>query len=476
MSRWIAWWAVLHGVFLGGLGLTSRVAMAAEKAQGSRPNVIVIVSDDQGWADLGAQSRRADVRTPHLDALAADGIRFQRGYVSAPVCVPSRAGLMTGRYQTRFGIESNHDGPLPAGESTFGDRMRAAGYATALVGKWHLATSRENSRHARRISSNEILWGDNARIDDPHLPGSRGFDEYFCGAMLNFAASFDLTGNALPKPTLVNDRRDRIEVTTEAALAYLNRPHDKPFYLSVNYFAPHVPLHASPRYLERHSDMPDGERKTGLAMISAVDDGVGRIRGRLRELGIDRNTLIFFVSDNGAPLKKGMWDGSLNEPFLGEKGMLTEGGLRVPFLCAWPGTIDGGRVFEHPVVTLDILPTALAAAGTSIDGDWGLDGVDLLPYLTGVREDAPHERLFWRFRSQAAVATDRWKLLFIAPDRQLLFDFTAPEGEKRNVATDHPAVVAQLFDDLTRWCTEQSPAGLPAATDKDDTPLYEGAW
>jgi arylsulfatase A-like enzyme len=462
---------------LAGLGLAGQLALAATEAERSgRPNVIVIVSDDQGWADLGVQGIRKDVRTPHLDSLAADGVRFSRGYVSAPVCVPSRAGLLTGRHQTRFGIESNADGPLPPGESTIGDHMRQIGYSTALVGKWHLATSRENQRQANRIPPDKILWGDNATIDDPNLPGRRGFDDYFCGAMMNYAASFDLAGKPLTKPSLVNDRRDRIEVTTEAALAYLDGPHEKPFFLYVAYFAPHVPLHASKSYLEQHADLPDGERKTGLAMISAVDDGVGRIRSRLERLGIDRSTLIFFVSDNGAPLQAKMWDGSLNEPLVGEKGMLTEGGIRVPFLVSWPGTIPGGQEVEHPVITLDILPTALAAAGGTIDAAWGLDGVNLLPMLTRANEAAPHERLYWRFRSQAAVATERWKLLFLAPDRRLLFDLSSPDGERRDVAAEHPAVAAELFGALSRWCAEQSPPGLPKVHDRDDLSLYKGVW
>jgi arylsulfatase A-like enzyme len=178
------------------------------------------------------------------------------------------------------------------------------------------------------------------------------------------------------------------------------------------------------------------------------------------------------VSDNGAPLKKGMWDGSLNEPLVGEKGMLTEGGIRVPFLAAWPGTIEGGRDFPHAVSTLDILPTALAAAGAAVDPAWGLDGVNLLPFVSKDASKQPHEKLYWRYRSQAAVATDRWKLLFVAPDQRRLYDLTVPDGERRDVAADHPAVVTELFADLTRWCGEQSPAGLPTSRDKEDAALF----
>lgn len=440
----------------------------------ARPNVIVIVTDDHGWADFGVHGLRTDVQTPNLDALAASGVRFERGYVSAPVCVPSRAGLLTGRYQTRFGIETNADGPLPAAEKTIGDRMREAGYVTGLVGKWHVATSAANTARIKQISPREILWGDNATLDDPNLPGRRGFDEYFYGAYRNYAASFDRQGRSIPgAPALVNDTRFRVDVQTEAALAFIGRQHgEKPFFLYVGYFAPHVPLEAPQEYRSRFPGVDDPTRLTALAMIAAVDDGVGRIRQVLRERELERDTLVVFISDNGAPLKAKMWDGSLNAPLVGEKGMLTDGGTRLPFVMSWPAGLRAGQVYPRPVISLDILPTALGAAGVEAPPEWRLDGVNLLPFLAGVRTDAPHPELFWRFGSQAAMLTERWKLLYLAPDHWLLFDARAADGETRDLAAEHPDVVAALQPRLRAWAAEQSPAGLPAALSEEDAEFY----
>ena len=449
------------------------IVTAAEPAAG-KPNVIVIVTDDQGWADLACQGRRPEVQTPNMDALAASGVRFDRGYVSAPVCIPSRAGLLTGRYQTRFGIETNADGPLPASEKTIGDRMRDAGYVTGLVGKWHVASSPANSAGAKRIPPREIMWGDNATINDPNLPGKRGFDEYYYGANQNFAASFDLEGKSLANaPVLVNERRFRVDVQTEAALAFIKRQAANPFFLYLGYFAPHVPLEAPEKYLARFPEEKDPTRRMALAMISAMDDGIGRIRDLLLERGLERNTLIVFLSDNGAPLKPGMWDGSLNDPLVGEKGMLTDGGHRLPFLMAWPGTLPAGTVYRHPIISLDILPTALAAAGVAAKSAWKLDGVNLLPFLTGQRDNPPHQELYWRFNSQAAVLTEQWKLLYLAPDRWMLFDTHGAEGEAREVATQHPEVVAELQSRLRAWAAEQSPAGLPVKLSADDAEFFQ---
>ncbi len=446
-----------------GLLLASVAPVVATAGTTRRPNVIVVVTDDHGWADLACQWNRPEVATPNLDALAASGIRFSRGYVSAPVCIPSRAGILTGRYQTRFGIETNSDGPLPAAEKTMGDRMREAGYVTGLVGKWHVASSRSNSAASKRVPPNEILWGDNATLSDPNLPGRRGFDEYFYGAYRNYAASFDLKGKTLPNaPVLVNESRFRVEVQTDAALAFIRRQQgSKPFFLYLGYFAPHVPMESPEPWFSRTSTELPLLRRQALAMIAAMDDGIGRLRQMLRERGLDQNTLIVFLSDNGAPLKPGMWDGSLNDPLIGEKGMLTDGGIRLPFLMSWPGTLPAGFVFQHSVISLDILPTALAAAGVEIRSEWKLDGENLLPFLTGPRQGSPHENLYWRFSGHAAVLSGRWKLIYLASGRCMLFDMESAEGETRDVAEQNPQLVATLRARLEAWAAEQSPAGLP---------------
>jgi arylsulfatase A-like enzyme len=328
-----------------------------------------------------------------------------------------------------------------------------------------VATSAAKLAKVKEIPADEILWGDNATVADPNLPGRRGFDDYFCGANRNYAASFDLAGRTLPgAPVLINDSRFRVDVQTEAALAFIGRHGGaRPFFLYVGYFAPHVPLAPAADYPARFAHVADPKRRAGLALIAAIDDGVGRIRQTLRERGLERDTLVVFTSDNGAPLRPGMENGSLNTPLVGEKGQLTDGGTRVPFVAAWPAGLPAGRVYPHPVISLDILPTALAAAGVDARSEWKLDGINLLPFLTGERSEAPHRELFWRFGPQAAVMSGRWKLLHHPPDRWQLFDLGSPEGETRDLAAQHPLKVARLKARLHAWAAEQSPAGLPAA-------------
>jgi arylsulfatase A-like enzyme len=440
----------------------------------SKPNVIVIVVDDMGWADLGCHGVRMDVKTPSLDSLAMSGVRFSAGYACAPVCVPSRAGLLTGRYPNRFGMESNDDGPLPISESTIGDRMQSIGYVTGLVGKWHVASGAENNADQKKIPANEILWGDGVRITNRNLPGKRGFSQYFCGAMRNYAASFDLDGNDFKDPpVLVNNNGYRIDVQTKAALAFIRKNKDNPFFLYLGYFAPHVPLEAPKAYASSFRDISDSIRLKGLSMIKSVDEGVGRIRLLLQTLDLDRNTLIIFTSDNGAPLKEGMWDGSLNQPYVGEKGMLTDGGIRLPFILSWPDRIKPGSVFKDPVISLDILPTAVAAGGGRMDQSWKLDGRNLLPFLTGVEKGQPHPDLFWRFRSQAAIRSGDWKLIFTAPDKYYLFDMRTPEGEHINLAEKHPSVTKKLAEKLSRHVADLIPSGLPTLALADDKELLD---
>lgn len=438
----------------------------------SKPNVIVVVADDLGWADLGSHGVRTDVKTPYLDSLAMSGVQFSSGYACAPVCVPSRAGLLTGRYPNRFGMESNDDGPLPVSELTIGDRMKSLGYVTGLVGKWHVASGSATHSEFKAIPGNEILWGDNVRITDKNLPGHRGFTEYFCGAMRNYAASFDLNGNDLKDPpVLVNSNEYRIDLQTKAALAFIRKNKENPFFLYLGYFAPHVPLEAPKVYQSSFMEIPDSIRQKGLSMIKSVDEGIGRIRLLLKDLGLAENTLIIFTSDNGAPLKEGMWDGSLNQPFVGEKGMLTDGGVRVPFIISWPDKIKSGLVFKEPVISLDILPTAVAAAGGQIDQSWKIDGKNLLPFLTGEKNGSPHSALFWRFRSQASILSGSWKLIFSAPNKYYLFDMKTPGGEKENLAEQYPSVTKRLNERLSRHADQLLPSGLPSKIWAEDEAL-----
>ena len=416
-----------------------------------KPNIILIYSDDQGFADLRAQGADADIRTPNLDVLARDGVRFKRGYVSAPQCVPSRAGVITGRYQQRFGVEENGKGPLPLAELTLAERLKAAGYVSCQVGKWHLEASGKNRRAA--VGS---------RVGATFQPCEQGFDEYFTGPMNSFLASHDASGKKLPDaPRTLKDQRFRCVWQSEAALSFIGRHARDPFFLYLAYFTPHVPLESPEPWFSKTPAHLPMERRQALAMMAAMDDGIGRIRARLRELDIEKNTLVFFISDNGAPLRKGAWNGSLNTPLVGEKGMLTDGGIRTPFLAAWPGTLPAGTVYEHPVISLDVAATAIALAGLPHDNK--LDGVNLMPFLTGENEAAPHDALFWRWRTQAAVLEFPWKLIRLGPDERFLFNVTQPDGESatNNLLAKLPDVVARLESKLKTWSDSLHPPGLP---------------
>lgn len=408
-----------------------------------RPNIIVIFTDDHGWADLGSQGIEKDLRTPHLDALAAGGLRATNGYVTAPQCVPSRGGLLAGRYQNRFGLESN--GEELEGfnrQKTIASQLKAAGYATGMSGKWHLGPAEEIVKH--------------------------GFDDVYCnqGGPKRLWSNFDREGRTLPGEYR-QDEVYHLDANSAAACAFIKRHKQQPFFFYLAYRAPHVPLDAPQRYLDRFPGKMPHRRRQCLAMLSAVDDGVGRVMETLRKHHLEENTLIFVMGDNGAPLKIHKedkpgggpgWDGSLNSPMNGEKGMLTEGGIRVPWLVYWKGQIPSGQLYDPPVISLDVAATALGIAGVD-NPSTPLDGVNLIPYLTGKNKSVPHKTLYWRWIAQAAIREGRWKLL-IGGQRRYLFDLEADPGEKKNVLAEHPELAKRLHSRLKIWSSELKPAGL----------------
>ena len=436
------------------------VALAAPAASAAQPNIILIYSDDHGYADLAAQKADPDIRTPHLDAMARDGVRFVRGYVTAPQCVPSRAGVITGRYQQRFGVEDNLKGPLPLAEITIAERLKPAGYVSAQVGKWHLEPTPRSEEQAPAANAHAFL------------PGAQGFDEYWCGPMNTFMASHDLQGRPLSNPPQrLTDPRFRCVWQTDAALSFIDRHAREPFFLYLAYFTPHVPLQSPEPWFARTPAHLPLERRQALAMIAAMDEGIGQIRARLRALGLEKNTLVFFIGDNGAPLKQGAWNGSLNTPLTGEKGMLTDGGIRTPFLAEWPGTLPAGKVYEPPVISLDVAATAAALAG--LPPDPALEGVNLIPFVRGEKSGAPHDLLYWRWRSQAAVRDARWKLILLGKEEKFLFDLESPEGETKNRLADFPAVAADLEKKLMGWNATLPPPGLPRELNAQDQIFYD---
>ncbi len=313
------------------------------------------------------------------------------------------------------------------------------------------------------------------RVSKEHMPHAQGFDEYFRGEMRQFYASHDLQGKPFADaPHVVTDNRFRVVVQTEAALSFLDRraaKPEQPFFLYLAWYAPHVPLESPEPWFSQTSAALPKERRQAVAMIAAMDEGLGQLRAKLKAIGQDQNTLIFFIGDNGAPLGKN-WDGSLNTPLIGEKGMLTEGGIRTPFVAAWPGHVPAGQVYEKPVISLDVAATAVALAG--LPNDPVLDGTDLTPFLSGKNQGAPHERLFWRWGSQAAVQEYPWKLIRLGEREQLLFDISQPDGEnvKKNQFSAQPEIVARLTKALKKWSETLMPPGLPTTFDAHHEGLF----
>lgn len=447
-----------------------------------KPNIIVIFTDDHGYADLSCQGYEKDVKTPHLDRFAAEGARFTDGYVTAPQCCPSRAGLLTGRDQNRFGFHSNGHGPLPLAELTMADHFAKAGYTTGMVGKWHMEPNHSDKAflEKHKITDGKIP----PKLDARYHPRARGFRETFFGYVNRYSVTYDLQGRRFPEAKPLQTTGDRLDRQSEAALRFIDFHHTKPFFLYLAYYAPHVPLASSKKYLERFpGDMPE-RRRYALAMISAVDEGVGQIMKKLDAHGIDDNTLVFFIGDNGAPLKLTMpddpvhldgayWDGSKNTPLNGEKGMLAEGGIRVPYLMRWKGTIPAGQVIKTPASTLDVAKSSLAAA--KINPPDKLEGTNLLPLLID-KKPLPERTLHWRFWNQTAARKGDWKLLKLGNQKSMLFHLASDIGEKQNLADKNPELVRELEASLTRWTADLIPSGMPTGKGNGQEQKFYGHY
>lgn len=411
-------------------------ATAAEKRP---PNIIVFLSDDVGYAEYGFQGNK-EIPTPNIDSIARSGVRFTQGYVSGPYCSPTRAGLMTGRYQTRFGHEFNGGGGagnttfgLPVTETTVANRLKTLGYDTCAIGKWHLGGA-------------------------PHfLPMSRGFDEFY-GTVAN--TPFYNPPNFVDsrKSAAIGPVQDASFYTTDAyadrAVNFIGTRKDRPFFLYLPFNAQHAPLQAPQRYVDRFPNITDAKRRTFAAMMSAMDDAVGRVLTKVREMGQERNTLVVFFSDNGGPTVQTT---SNNAPLRGFKATTLEGGVRIPFCMQWKGRIPAGKTYENPVIQLDLLPTFVTAAGGKVDPSWKLDGVDLLPYVTGKKRGRPHETLFWRFGQQWAIRKGDWKLVAARPDnnQQKLFNLKQDIGEAKDLLAEQPKKVAELKAEWDTWNAQQ---------------------
>ncbi len=434
---------------IGGLAglLASRVGAAwgAEAAAGRKPNIIFIVADDLGSGDVGFMGCE-DIPTPNLDSIAKHGVRFTNGLVSHPFCSPTRAGLLTGRYQQRFGHENNprydatdRKAGLPLTETTLPQVLKQAGYVTGIVGKWHLGGAPE------------------------FHPLKRGFDEQFgfvggghnyfkanpAGETREYLIPIERNGQPVVETEYLTDAFSR-----EAA-AFVRRHAAKPFFLYLAYNAPHTPLEAPDKYLARFARIEDPSRRAYAAMMSALDDGVGLLLATLRDVKLENDTLVVFLSDNGGPTRYGATNGILR----GGKGALHEGGIRVPFAAQWRGRLPEGKDYAHPVISLDLFATASAVAGAQLPADRKIDGVNLIPHVTGERATPPHERLFWRTGggTSYAVREGRWKIVKTGLGDPMLYDLEADPRETANVADAHPDILKRLVAAYAAWDKELVP-------------------
>jgi arylsulfatase A-like enzyme len=405
----------------------------AGAGRSDKPNIVIIVADDLGYAGLGVQGCK-DIPTPSIDSIAKAGVRFTNGYVTCPVCSPTRAGIITGRYQQRFGHEFN-PGPnpndnfgLPLTEVTLADVLKAAGYATGIVGKWHLG-NREKYR-----------------------PLQRGFQEFFgflhgAHSYLKLAPNDWLSIFRNNEP--VAEKEYLTDAFTREAVAFIDRRKAEPFFLYLTYNAVHAPMEAVQKYMDRFPDIKNDLRRKHAAMMAAMDDGVGQVLDKLRKEKLLDNTLLFFISDNGGPTRQTT---SSNEPLRGFKGQVLEGGIRIPYMVQWPGRVPVGKTYDQPVVSLDMFATAVAAAGAKAPEGRALDGVDLLPCLSGRNDKPPHEALHWRFGRQHAIRRGNWKLLKTPQGAsEELYNLADDIAEARNLAAEKPEMAKELSEAWSKW-------------------------
>jgi arylsulfatase A-like enzyme len=432
----------------------------------SPPNLIVILTDDQGYHDVGFNGSR-DILTPNLDSIASNGVRFTSGYVSTSLSSPSRAGLLTGRYQERFGYErdpqwqpNNPNSGLPLTETTLADTLGQVGYETGMIGKWHLGSS-------------------------PALhPLKRGFKEFF--GFLGAGHRY------LPEGLIIEDaqkvkseydtwllwilrNREPVKTTnyltdefSDEAVRFIARQKDQPFFLLLAYNTPHDPLEAPDKYINRFPQILGPHRRTYAAMMSAFDDGVGKILAELRKSGLAERTLVVYLSAGGGALEMNSSD---SYPLRGAKSSLWEGGWRVPFAMQWPGHLPTGMVYDQPVLSLDIFATIASLANAPINPERPLDGVNLIPYLTGLNHGAPHDAIYLRIpdRSGFAIRSGDYKLVRPTTNQPTeLYDLSQDISESKNLADQKPEVVRELEKKYTDWSRRMLPPNALGTTERNE--------
>lgn len=459
--------------------LAAACLLTASVQSQTPPNILLIVVDDLGYGELDDANPQR-MNTPHMDSIARTGVRFSQAYVTAPYCAPSRAGFLTGRYQTRFGYDFNPVGKrnldpelgLPLEEVTLAKYLQNAGYKTGLVGKWHQGANLQ------------------------HHPVNRGFDEFygflheghFYAPTRTPGVTSFLRTNALPNgleqlqsdnviwsthmghnephydtdnPILrghepVNEDEFLTDAWAREAIAFLERHQEVPWFLFLSYNAPHSPMQAEEEYLRRFDTVKDIQRRIFTAMVAHLDDSIGRVLEALQRLDLEERTLIIFFSDHGGPTRELT---SSNAPFRGGKGTLYEGGLRIPFFMKWNGKVPEGRRFQAPITTLDVAPTVLAAAGIE-EPNAEMDGVNLLPWLLSSEQPSPDRALYWRYGDRYAMRKGAWKIVRERGQEGFaLYNLGDDPGEIRDLAAARPELLESMKSRLAGWERTIAPAG-----------------
>jgi len=395
-----------------------------------KPNIIVFYIDDMGYSQPSSYGGTL-IKTPNIDLLSKKGMSFSNGYATGPICSPSRVGILTGRYQARTGhdgISSKPGCELNINEVTIAQRLKTLGYTTGIVGKWHLGDATPN-----------------------YLPLKRGFD-YFYGHSGNINEnrgmgyidgdkSITFPSHPITSETWANKSTEFIESSK-------SKNKDAPFFLFLSFNAIHTPIVAKEETLEKLSYIKDVNARTYAGLILEADDAIGKVMNKLRELNLEENTLIYFISDNGGAYRFAEMDG-----LRGRKWYLFEGGIRVPFVVQWLGHIPEGLVSDEPVIQLDVLPTCISAAGGSVDASWNIDGKNLLPLLTGNNKQLHRDALYWRFGTQFAIRQGDWKLVkaLKTQDKPMLVNLTKDKGETIDLSLQFPDKYEELLNKWNKW-------------------------
>ena len=461
----------------------SLLSLSAQE-RSDQPNIVLIVADDLGYGELGCQGN-PQIPTPHIDSIAAEGIRFTNGYVTAPFCSASRAGFLTGRFQTRFGYEFNPTGAhnedpaagLPPAEKTLGDVLQGAGYTTGLIGKWHLGGTAKYFPQRRGFDEFYGFlheghyyvpppWkGTTTMLRKKTLPGGKSEGRWVSANgkliqtahMGNSEPDYDANNPVYRGGTPIEEPEYLTDALTRESVNFIERNKDRPFFLYLAYNAVHSPLQGADPYMKKFAHIDDIQRRIFAAMLSNLDDSVGEVLGKLKAEGLDENTLIFFISDNGGPTKELT---SSNLPLRGGKGEVYEGGIRIPYLARWKGRLPAGKVYEKPVISLDIYATAAALANASLPRNTRIDGVNLMPYLIGEKaaSEDPHDVLFWRLGRRTAIRSGDWKLLRNPGRNQSadwqLYDLSVDISEEKNLAQSMPGKLVELQSVWEKWNDE----------------------